>query len=316
MASRKSERLINLTMALLATRRYLTKSEIFRTVDGYFGDDESTERMFERDKDDLRKIGIEIEVRSLDPLFDDESGYRIHPDSYSLNLGDLSGVEVAILSIAAQAWRGAALGGSAQSALVKLASLGIDSDFDSLPALSPKLHIDSSNFVPLTQAIMDRCVVAFSYISSELVAEERKVEPFGLGSRRGNWYLVGRDLNRNAVRTFRLARILGEVEVAKSKGSFEVEVGFDVLGFLDSNLFDESGIALLKIRLGKGHSLRRLANVISSDHEFDLCEVPYTNSESLVGQILWHGDDIIVESPLDIRESTISRLQDLTASHV
>ena len=73
--SRKTERLVNLTIALLATKRYITKSEIFRTVDGYEGSDESKERMFERDKDDLRNLGIEIEVGTFDPLFEDESGY-------------------------------------------------------------------------------------------------------------------------------------------------------------------------------------------------------------------------------------------------
>ena len=77
--SRKSERLVNLTIALLATKRYLTKSEIFRTLEGYEGTTETKERMFERDKDDLRKLGIEIEVGSFDPLFEDEPGYRIKP---------------------------------------------------------------------------------------------------------------------------------------------------------------------------------------------------------------------------------------------
>jgi proteasome accessory factor B len=80
--SRKTERLVNLTIALLATKRYITKSEIFRTVDGYEGSDESKERMFERDKDDLRNLGIEIEVGTFDPLFEDESGYRIKPENY------------------------------------------------------------------------------------------------------------------------------------------------------------------------------------------------------------------------------------------
>ena len=72
--SRKSERLINLTIALLATKRFITKSEIFRTIEGYEGSLDSKERMFERDKDDLRSLGIEIEVGSFDPLFNDEAG--------------------------------------------------------------------------------------------------------------------------------------------------------------------------------------------------------------------------------------------------
>ena len=75
--SRKSERLVNLTIALLGTKRWLTKAQIFSAVDGYEGESDAKERMFERDKDDLRNLGIEIEVGSFDPLFEDEAGYRI-----------------------------------------------------------------------------------------------------------------------------------------------------------------------------------------------------------------------------------------------
>ena len=71
MSSEKTERLVNLTMALLASRRYMTKSEIFRRVEGYAGSQETKERMFERDKDELRSMGIEIDVGGLDPLFED-----------------------------------------------------------------------------------------------------------------------------------------------------------------------------------------------------------------------------------------------------
>ena len=77
MSDRKAERLINLTLALLATKRYLKKSEILRSVSGYECSAEAQERMFERDKDDLRSLGIEIQVGDLDVFFEDEPGYRI-----------------------------------------------------------------------------------------------------------------------------------------------------------------------------------------------------------------------------------------------
>ena len=123
--SRKSERLVNLTIALLASKRYLTKSEIFRTVEGYEGAPEAMERMFERDKDDLRSLGIVIELGTFDPLFGDEAGYRITPSTYRLDLGELDGADIALLSIAASAWTGAALERESTSALIKLASMGL-----------------------------------------------------------------------------------------------------------------------------------------------------------------------------------------------
>lgn len=315
MASRKNERLINLTIALLATKRYLTKSEIFRTIEGYEGSVESKERMFERDKDDLRRIGIIIDVRGVDPGFEDEPGYRIHPETYSLNLGELNGTEVALLSLAAEAWRGAALGESAQSALVKLRSLGIASDFDALPNLSPKLNVTSSNFVPLTRAIADRIAVTFGYLSAQMQEEMRTTHPYGLGSRQGHWYLVAFDKDRMDIRTFRLDRIIGDVELVSKKASFDADPNFNVLAFLDSTLFEKRETAKVSIRTGRGHALRGDALVISSDEEFDLCEVSYSDEARFIDSILWHGNDVIVHSPAHIRDKIVSRLQSLVSAH-
>lgn len=315
MASRKNERLINLTIALLATKRYLTKSEIFRTIEGYEGSPESKERMFERDKDDLRRIGIVIDVQGVDPGFEDEPGYRIHTDTYSLNLGDLSGVEVALLSLAAEAWRGAALGQSAQSALVKLRSLGIASDFDALPNLSPRLNVMSPNFVPLTRAIADRISVTFKYLSAQLQEESRTVDPTGLGSREGNWYLVGFDKDRAETRTFRLDRIVGQMEPVSKGGAFEADPNFNVLAFLDTTLFEKREIAEVSIRMGRGHALRRYARVISSDDEFDLCHIPYSDESRFLDSILWHADDVIVHTPIQVRQKVVKRLEALVTAH-
>ena len=89
MASEKNERLVNLTIALLATKKFLTKTQIFKAVVGYEGSSEATDRMFERDKEELRSLGIEIEMKSIDPLFDDEIGYRILPERFRFNIGEV-----------------------------------------------------------------------------------------------------------------------------------------------------------------------------------------------------------------------------------
>ena len=315
MASRKNERLINLTIALLATKRYLTKSEIFRTIEGYEGSAEAKERMFERDKDDLRRIGIIIDVRGVDPGFEDEPGYRIHPEAYSLNLGDLNGAEVALLSLAAEAWRGAALSEPAQTALLKLRSLGIASDFDAIPNLAPRLNVTSPNFVPLTRAIADRMSVAFNYLSAQMQPEKRVVKPYGLGSRQSKWYLVGFDNDRNDIRTFSLDRIIDTIEFASKEHAFETDPNFKVLEYLDITLFESRDVAQISIRAGRGHALRGNAQIISSDGEFDLCEISYADDATLVDTILWHADDVIVHSPAHLRAAVISRLETLVSTH-
>jgi proteasome accessory factor B len=319
MTSRRSERLVNLTMALLATKRYLTKSEIFRTVEGYEGNEESKERMFERDKDALRSLGIKIDVRGLDPTFEDEPGYRILPESYSLDLGQLSGSEVAVLSLAAEAWRGAALGESAQSALLKLRSLGIPSDFGVLPLMSPKIGVTSSNFYPLTQAIVEGVPISFDYLSDDLTITRRFIDPFGLGSRKGNWYVVGYDREKEALRTFRMDRIRNEVIVERHDKSgrqpSDDTKGFDVLAFLDSQLFEMQYEAELRIRRGKGFSLRRDAEVISSNDEFERVKVFYSNEDRFVDEVLWHGDDVVLLQPLSLRKRILAALDALVAAH-
>ena len=307
--------MVNLTMALLATRRYLTKSEIFRSIEGYEGAHEAKERMFERDKDALRSLGIVIDVRGVDPNFEDEPGYRILPDSYALNLGSISGDEIALLSLAAEAWRGAALSQSAQSALLRLNSIGISSDFDAIPAMAPKISVTSENFQPLTQAIGEQRAVSFTYLADDLTLNERTINPFGLGSRKGNWYLVGFDLTKSAPRTFRLDRVRDQVILDNRKNSFEIDPTFDVLAFLDENLFEESNTAEIAVRRGKGLTLRRNSEVISSDDEYEIIKVGYVNEDRLVDEILWHGDDVVALSPNGVRAKVILSLQKLMENH-
>ena len=108
MSAQKTERLINLTLALLATKRYLTKSEIFKAVAGYSGSPETMERMFERDKDELRSLGIEIEVKGIDPLFEDEQGYLIRSETFQLSENEFSKEELLYLTMAANLWHDSA----------------------------------------------------------------------------------------------------------------------------------------------------------------------------------------------------------------
>ncbi len=315
-SSRKNERLINLTIALLATKRFLTKSEIFRTIEGYDGNTESKERMFERDKDDLRTMGIEIEVGGLDPLFDDEAGYRIRPDAYALNLGEISGEEVALLSLAAESWRGAAMGDAAQSALNKLLSLGISSDFETIPAMAPKMLVNSPNFLPIIRALTDLRSLSFEYLSKDLTVENREIDPYGLANSHGAWYLVGHDHARDAVRVFRLDRIHSEVTQTGKPEAFTLPEGFDVQKILNAQLFDSTMMAQLRVRQGKGYTLIAGSRMISNDDDFVLYEVGYSNRQKFIDSILWHADDVIVESPADLRAEVISRLQLLVETHV
>ena len=181
--------------------------------------------------------------------------------------------------------------------------------------MSPKLNVRSTNFIPITRAIADRITISFKYLSAQLQEEIRTVNPYGLGSRHGNWYLVAFDKDRMGTRTFRLDRISSQVELVSKSGAFETDSDFNVLTFLDSSLFEKREVAQVSIRLGRGHALRRDALIISSDDEFDLCSIPYSDEARFVDLILWHADDVVVHAPPHVRAEVIERLQTLVDTH-
>lgn len=310
--SRKSERLINLTIALLATKRFITKSEILKTVEGYEGSSESKDRMFERDKDDLRSLGIEIEVGTFDPLFNDEAGYRIKQERYQLDLGDVTPLEISLLSLAAQAWQGASLDDAAQRALVKLSSLGIAVDEANLPHSIPFLSDEGLDIPMITRAISEHQILEFTYRNYDLSIESRRVVPIGLSTRSGYWYLTGVDQSIEEVRTFRFDRVVGTFTVKKGPKNFETPKSFDF-----ENLFErvKNAEAVIDVRRGKGTSLRALATSTRSVGEWDQLQIPIVDMKTLSALILWHGDDVYVHSPMELREIIIASLKEISATH-
>ncbi|MEN9906102.1 MAG: hypothetical protein RL475_300 [Actinomycetota bacterium] len=312
MVSRKSERLINLTIALLATKRFITKSEIFKTIEGYEGSSESKERMFERDKDDLRSLGIEIEVGSFDPLFNDEAGYRIKRERYQLDLGDVTALEISLLSLAAQAWQGASLDDAAQRALVKLNSLGIAVDEENIPDSAPFFSDGGLDLPIITRAIAEHQILEFTYRNYELTDEVRSVVPIGLSTRSGFWYFTGVDQSIEEIRTFRFDRVIGSFTVKKGPKDFETPENFDSKRIFERDIETH---AIIDIRRGKGTSLRALASSTKSIGEWDQVQIPILDMRTLSALILWHGDDVYVHSPIELREIIIASLEELVKTH-
>lgn len=311
--SRKSERLVNLTIALLATKRWLTKSQIFASIDGYEGEADAMERMFERDKDDLRNLGIIIEVGTFDPLFDDEVGYRIRPESYRTDITSITPRELSLISLASQAWQGAVLGSTALSALVKLKSLGIDSDLDSIPSIPSSARITDTNFAVIVDAIAQRQVISFTYLNPELQSESRVLEPYGAGTKSGRWYVAGRDLDRRDLRIFRLDRFDAEVKVQGKPGAYEIPSDFVMSEVLSSP--SEQSTATIRVRRDKAHALRLRANSIEDGDDWSILEISFIQEEDLVNDVLWHGADAEILTPASVRQRAISSLQEVVTRH-
>lgn len=310
--SRKSERLVNLTIALLATKRYLTKSEIFATVAGYSGDNEAKDRMFERDKDDLRSLGIEIELGTFDPLFEDEAGYRIRPERYSIQLSDLDTTSIALLSKAAQVWRDAALGESAQIGLRKLKGLGLDSDLTSITGIYVAPHSAPEQLPDLITAVTERREITFEYFNSEFVPEVRKVNPYRLSNSRGYWYLIGRDLVVDEIRTFRVDRCASSISLGKSTGVYEID--YSILDEVDQDS-NVAEVAHLALRRGHELNLPQVHIIGELDEDWIELSLHFHDEERLLQEVLWLGEDCYVISPPKLRERIVAQLEKAITLH-
>jgi len=305
--------LVNLVIALLATKRNLTKSEIFRTIEGYEGSDESMERMFERDKDELRSLGIEIEVSGLDPLFEDEQGYRIRPENFAMDTKGYSAIEIAYISLAAQLWKDASLDELSQRVLRKLSGFSQIQDIAQMPAIAP-LALSAPIFLSeIINAISDRKSVRFSYVDSELETKERSVNVYSYFSHKGFWYFSGMDIAKLEVRTFRCDRIAGELTVSKSLQSYEIPEDLN-----SSVMFTSSASkveAIIRIRKGRGSQLRSMATSIEAEEDHDVVRIEYPSEQDLLGLILWHLDDVEVISPQVLRNNVAKSLESLVKAH-
>jgi proteasome accessory factor B len=236
----KPERLLNLVAFLLSSRRAVPFSRIRGRVAGY--DDPATpealEKRFDRDKAELRALGVPIVYEASDEH--GEEGYRIPREQYFLPDVRLTMEEAAALAVVqryAFSESGDPLAGYLQSALRKVL---VDSPLTGAAAASVTeqhhLGVRTSdgaaelgpNLEALTDGVIRRQPVRFRYYSVERDdVEEREVEPYGIGWHGKHWYMVGYDRRREAVRQFRVDRIRGRAKVRSSK-PFQVPEDFDV----------------------------------------------------------------------------------------
>jgi proteasome accessory factor B len=300
--------LLNLVICLLATRRPISAEHIRHAVPGYDPDnDEAFQRMFERDKNELREIGIPIEVHK-DP-WDDDPGYRIVPQAYELPEITLEPREAAVIGLAAQVWQRASLAEAASGALLKLRAAGIQTE---LADNTLDLRVDTRDpaFPALWEAVRDRRAVVFDYRSaaSDTVLT-RTVEPWGVVSRRGKWYVAGHDRGRGAPRVFRLSRIVGEARPIGRPGAVVVPEGVDLRDMVGFQEAPAERTALIRVRPGACQGLRQLAVAVREGREWDEAEVRFHDAERLAGWIASLGADAVVVEPPDAREAVIRRLK-------
>src|SRR6476659_3787509 len=171
MAARRAERLVNLVICLLSTRQFLTAERVRDAVPGYEpadGDprtDEAFKRMFERDKAELRDLGIPLETGRTSH-FDSEDGYRIRRGDYELPIIEFDAAEAAAVGLAARLWQSATLGEPARQALIKLRAAGTEIRTADAPGAVPHLDASDPSLPALLDAARTATVVAFDYVKA------------------------------------------------------------------------------------------------------------------------------------------------------
>ncbi len=194
-------------------------------MEGYHDlSDAAFERTFERDKDELRSLGVPIEVGSFDPLFDDEPGYRISPAEFELPPIELDADEASVVGVAARVWQHASMAESTRSALAKLRAAGVEPDASQLASLEPSVQATEPAFEPLWTAVLDRARVSFVYRDSA----RRTLEPWGMTSSKGRWYVIGWDTDRQADADVQAVADHRSAEAGVPPGAYEVPADLDL----------------------------------------------------------------------------------------
>jgi proteasome accessory factor B len=318
----RTERLVNLVICLLSTRRFLTAAQIAATVPGYEHDPDDPrdhdafQRKFERDKAELRDLGVPLETGTAS-AFDAEPGYRIARREYALPDIPLEPDEAAAVGIAARLWQHAGLAAAASSGLAKLRAAGIDVDPQATLGVEPVVTVDPA-FAPLTAAARDRRTVSFDYrIPQGDAPTSRRLQPWGVVCWRGRWYVVGHDLDRDATRCFRLSRIVGPVRPTGRAGAYTPPAGVDLISHVArwSGPIEHTGRATVVARSGRATGLRRWARETSTGVDGDVLVLPYSDPESLAATLVGYGADVRVLDPPEVREAVIQRLKEIAARH-
>jgi proteasome accessory factor B len=311
----RTERLLNLVFCLMAAERPVPRGTIRANVAGYDpdGSTEAFERMFERDKEELRGMGIPI-----DTLYDvngDVAGYRIIPTNYQLVDVVLTAEERAAVALAARVWQGAAMSEAASQAVLKLsAGTGeVQPPVSRLPQFA-RMSADDSRLLPLIRAAGEGRRVSFTYrgISDE-DPTVRIIDPWAIVTRRGQWYLIGHDESRNAPRAFRLSRFRGDVTVLTEAIRTPRPSDFDPGGFVTVDLIDPVSATIAIEKAGAAEFIRRATSIVDAG---DHLQVQVTmERESLIGHVTASLPQVLAVEPVSLLNDVRDRVTTVIAAH-
>ena len=317
------ERLFSLVLALLATDAGLTKTDILSTVQGYrqkfsrSGDNANLERQFERDKDDIRDLGVPLETIDSPGHAGDNHNlrYRIPRGAYELPTDiRFSPEETTLLNLAAMVWREGSLSAESRRAILKLRSLGVTAT-EPVLGYAPRVRVREAAFDPLGTALERHQVVRFGYLKpGESEARVRTVEPRALVQHQGRWHLFATDQSTSTTKTFLLRRIVTQVSTLATTFAPSAPGQAD-LALSELETVWNSNSAVVQVDEGTDAATRlgkqRGATVAGAG----TLNLHYSDLNIFADELAGYGPEALIISPPELRDAVRARLERTAADH-
>ena len=311
MSASRTERLLALALVLINSRRPLSRSELRRAVRDYpsGGTEEAFERMFERDKEELRSMGLPIESVEIDEQ--EGVGYLLSHREAFLPAIEVDESESLALALASRMWQEAAWSHAATTGLRKLELVGgFAGDADL--AFNVSMRVDSAPLPPLLSAAQDKREVTFEYrTATNSAPQERHVQPWGVVAARGQWYVVGHDLDRDDTRAFRLSRIIGKVEVGKEPDAFSGPDDVDLRELVLTHVAPAQTLdVVVELAQDRATRLRQLATSVDDN----TASFEGVDPDVIFSEVLRAGPDARVVEPVDLVDRVRQALENLSTA--
>ena len=324
-----SERILGLTFALIDTKNGLLKSEIFETIPGYQSGSNNTpdaiEQMFNRDKEDIRKLGVTLQAFVLPGDSNQETRYRIPRQAFEWpQKVSFSALQMQLLDLAARCWAEATVSQEVNAALMRLRALGDTPSKQSVHELLPKFRAHDPAFAVLSEAITARQPVSFQYRKpGEAKPQTRTLHPWKLLSVEGEWLVQGWDpeaaVGAGDYRSFLLRRIVNKkIEISELESDrFPTPTQAD-LDSSDANLsrFRSNNVAKLRVRPGTAawsHFEMDLRG--TTEEPSDEIEIGFLDESLLAETIRSFAGQLEVLAPSSLRDLVLDGLRKVAAAH-
>ncbi len=230
-------RQLSLVAYLMADRRALTARDVKQNVEGYSEmSDEAFARRFYSDRAELLSLGVPLQSQRDE--FTGEELYTLRSERYFLPALQLTNEELAALQTCLYLLEGQFAYAEPFRLALQNLTLGRKGFPDAPTEIAERVEVRDPDYSPelagrlskLETAISKQRTVKFEYWSiARGVQRERTLDPYALLPHEGSWYVVGRDHESDAIRTFKVLRIRKDIKFAtRRERDFRLPKDFDV----------------------------------------------------------------------------------------